>query len=201
MVLNETVAGKLPNLDKHVAASNEKPILNKLIQCIYDQYNSNPTSRIMIFLESRKSCAKLAQYLKRDPTIAQTFGPNAVSHLVSVNQSATRFGQSAASQEEALKRFRLGDVNVLLATSVAEEGLDVAQCNLIIKYNSVGSEKSYIQRRGRARAKESRSILLALNDIVEQAEYRNIMREFLMNSCLKCLQAMNELQLRQQVCL
>lgn len=41
-----------------------------------------------------------------------------------------------------------GGLKVLVVTSVAEEGIDISECNLIIKYNSVGSERTLIQRRG-----------------------------------------------------
>lgn len=73
-------------------------------------------------------------------------------------------------------------------TSVAEEGLDISACNLIIKYNTVGSERTMIQRRGRARARDSKSILLCLDDDVEQREIVNIVREQMMHLCLKQLQ-------------
>lgn len=81
-----------------------------------------------------------------------------------------------------------GVVKALVVTSVAEEGLDVSACNLIIKYNVVGSERTLIQRRGRARALDSRSILLALDGSVERREVENIHRERVMHACLRNLQ-------------
>jgi ATP-dependent RNA helicase DDX58 len=73
-------------------------------------------------------------------------------------------------------------------TSVAEEGLDIKACNLIIKYNTAGSERNMIQRRGRARAMNSKSILLCLDDDMEQREIANIIREQMMHQCLQQLQ-------------
>jgi ERCC4-related helicase len=49
---------------------------------------------------------------------------------------------------QALADFRDGRVKIMIATSVADEGIDIATCNLIVKYNIVGNETSFVQRRG-----------------------------------------------------
>uniref|UniRef100_A0AC35GD91 RNA helicase n=1 Tax=Panagrolaimus sp. PS1159 TaxID=55785 RepID=A0AC35GD91_9BILA len=186
-------------LQDFIPVSNEKPILTKLMECIQEQYQIDKNSRILIFVESRKGCVKMAEYLQSHHRITSLFGHDKVNHLVSVNQATASFGQSMTAQSSILQLFKSGKINIIVATSVAEEGLDVAECNLIIKYNNAGSETSYIQRKGRARAKNSRSILLALSDKVEQQEYRNIMREYLMNECLQSLQCMGEIQLKAKI--
>ena len=58
-------------------------------------------------------------------------------------------GMSQKVQLESLNSFRSGDSNVLVATSVGEEGLDVPNADLVIFYEPVGSEIRTIQRRGR----------------------------------------------------
>ena len=65
---------------------------------------------------------------------------------------ASRDGSSGMSQKvqlESLDAFRSGKANVLVATSVGEEGLDVPNADLVIFYEPVGSEIRTIQRRGR----------------------------------------------------
>ena len=57
-------------------------------------------------------------------------------------------GMTQNKQEDVLNLFRDGLYNVIIATSVAEEGLDVSKCSLVIRYEHVTNEISMIQARG-----------------------------------------------------
>jgi len=119
--------------------------------------------------------------------------------MTSSNQSAFSGGQSSDIQRLMRDRFEQGDLKILVVTSVADEGINIAECNLIIKYNNVGSERTLIQRRGRARARDSKAILLALDNAIQQQEYENIKKEELMMACIRDLQAHRDDQLKQLV--
>ncbi len=63
-------------------------------------------------------------------------------------------------QEEVLRQFRRREFNLLIATCVVEEGLDIPKCNVVCRFDFPKSFRSYVQSKGRARAKDSRYYLL-----------------------------------------
>ncbi len=69
--------------------------------------------------------------------------------VAGVNTSTEKDGQSLTEQQEVLANFRDGTCRLVIATSVAEEGLDVAKCNLIVKYNHVSNEIALVQKKGK----------------------------------------------------
>lgn len=56
-------------------------------------------------------------------------------------------------------RFDHGEVNVLTASDVIEEGMDIQLCNLVIKFDKPNDFRSYVQSKGRARSKTSQFFL------------------------------------------
>jgi Fanconi anemia group M protein len=88
-----------------------------------------------------------------------------------------------------LDKFRNGDFNVVVATSVGEEGLDVAQTDLVVFYEPVASEIRSIQRRGRTgRKRAGRVVILITKDTRDQAYYyASIKKEQAMRKRLKTL--------------
>lgn len=50
-------------------------------------------------------------------------------------------------QQEVIRKFRVGTLNLLVATSVAEEGLDIPQCNVVVRYGLLSNEISMVQVR------------------------------------------------------
>ncbi|XP_013119344.2 endoribonuclease Dcr-1 [Stomoxys calcitrans] len=67
-------------------------------------------------------------------------------------------------QEEVLKRFRMHDCNVLIGTSVLEEGIDVPKCNLVVRWDPPTTYRSYVQCKGRARAVPAYHVVLVAAD-------------------------------------
>lgn len=65
---------------------------------------------------------------------------------------------SLKQQVLILMKFRKGELNCLFATSVAEEGLDVPDCNLVIRFDMYQTMIQYVQSRGRARQNNSKFV-------------------------------------------
>lgn len=178
-------------------SGEEKEILKMLHTILLEQYVSDPASRTIIFVTTRKLAQYLSHHLNAVKIVDRT--SRAVGFITSSNRSSALNGQTTEEQRTVIENFNQGTLKVLVATSVAEEGLDISACNLIIKYNNTGSERSLIQRRGRARAKHSKSILLALDGSIEEKELENIQKEHLMRRCLEHIQTKSENQMKHLV--
>ena len=82
-------------------------------------------------------------------------------------------GLSQNKQKSILEDFREGTYNVLVATSVAEEGLDIPSVDLVIFYEPIPSEIRTIQRRGRTgRRRTGKVIILSMKGTIDEAYYK-----------------------------
>ncbi|CAC5394235.1 unnamed protein product [Mytilus coruscus] len=87
-------------------------------------------------------------------------------------------------QLEVMGRFREGEHLCIVATSVACEGLDIPQCNLMIRYKFRVDEISSYQMRGRIRDKGGREVILASSEDFER-ETKNILRQYYMKNAIE----------------
>lgn len=105
-------------------------MLQKLIDEIENLFKSNSGNvRCLIFTEKREHCAVLAELIKKHT------GREA-RYLTGV-ASAELKGLNENQQRDTLRDFKSGRVSILCSTSVGDEGLDIAECKLVIKYNYV----------------------------------------------------------------
>jgi len=166
------------------------PLLEKLIDILNSQFESDSNSRVLIFLQQREFCLKLSNLLTN-----KTNHPT--SYLTGIQ--AQEGGQNPKEQRAVIDGFASGKISVLCATTVAEEGLDISACNLVIEYNHVTNEIARVQRRGRSRAKKARSILLTCDLPVKEKEEQNRIREKLMYAALEDIGRMPPRELLQKI--
>lgn len=68
---------------------------------------------------------------------------------------------SFSRPHQVLRKFRAHETNLLIATSIVEEGVDIPKCNLVVRFDLPTEYRSYVQSKGRARAPVSNYIMLA----------------------------------------
>ena len=100
-------------------------------------------------------------------------------------------GMTQRLQEEVIANFRSGTINLLVSTTVGEEGIDIPDCKYVIKYDVVGNEIASVQSRGRVRDKEGKYEVVAGKESgVIEKENLNVIREVMMQEAIKEVKAM-----------
>ncbi|CAF0876492.1 unnamed protein product [Adineta steineri] len=151
----------------------DKPKLRKLIDLITKLHD--PGCRGLILVRTKFHTVALEEFLNNHPDIMKR--QIAVGHLTGQG-SADELCLPGTQQAVLLNEFRKGTKTLLVATDVAQEGLDVAECSYVIRYEFVSNEIGTVQSRGRARASQSRCFILTeAQSINYQRELENRERE------------------------
>nr|XP_061812180.1 interferon-induced helicase C domain-containing protein 1-like isoform X1 [Nerophis lumbriciformis]XP_061812181.1 interferon-induced helicase C domain-containing protein 1-like isoform X1 [Nerophis lumbriciformis] len=160
--------------------SNENDSLSKLRDNILRLFTAGEKeARGIIFTKTRRSAMALNHWIQEDKKFSDVGVTS--SYLIGGGDQSAVKPMTAAEQKDVLTKFHGGAVNLLVATSVAEEGLDIPACNFVICYGLVTNEISMIQARGRARAKDSVYIVIEVKgSCVTVKEYVNEYRKDLM---------------------
>jgi len=82
------------------------------------------------------------------------------------------FHYKLVDQVKTIDQFRKGVINVLISTSVAEEGFDIPECNLVVSFSPPFSLKSFIHLKGRARKENSSYIIICPQKEVRKSYIR-----------------------------
>ncbi|XP_033087185.1 interferon-induced helicase C domain-containing protein 1 isoform X2 [Trachypithecus francoisi] len=178
----------LKKLAENPEYENEK--LTKLRNTIMEQYTrTEESARGIIFTKTRQSAHALSQWITENEKFAEV-GVKA-HHLIGAGHSSEFKPMTQNEQKEVISKFRTGKINLLIATTVAEEGLDIKECNIVIRYGLVTNEIAMVQARGRARADESTYVLVAHSGSgVIERETVNDFREKMMYKAIHCVQNM-----------
>jgi ERCC4-related helicase/ERCC4-type nuclease len=119
--------------------------------------------RVIVFTESRDTAEALTDFLGEHFETRRFVGQGDTEGSAGMTQN---------EQKETLAAFREGDFEVLVSTSVAEEGLDVPEVDLVLFYEPVPTAIRSIQRKGRTgRQSEGRVVVLLAEDTRDEAYY------------------------------
>lgn len=144
----------------------DHPKLRQVAVLLRQQLKEKADARILVFTNFRDTAETLVQQL------SQVEGVRPARFVGQASRSETDKGLSQKKQVELIERFKEGEFNVLVATSVAEEGLDIPQVDLVVFYEPVPSEIRAIQRRGRTgRKRAGRVVILMTKDTRDEASH------------------------------
>ncbi|MFP4005430.1 MAG: helicase-related protein [Candidatus Hadarchaeia archaeon] len=165
MLLNDPRMKKVIRLVRSCAGRVKNPKVQRLKEIVDEQISEKPQSRIIVFAHYRDSVDKLVGVLeKMDGIRPERF----------IGQASRGNADGLTQKEQAwvIERFREGDTNLLVSTSVGEEGLDIPGVDLAIFYEPVPSEIRNIQRRGRTgRSGPGRVVVLIMKGTRDEAFY------------------------------
>ena len=147
----------------------EHPKLNAVIQILRDEFRVNPNTRIIVFTNYRDTAEMIISGLQDQNSEEE--GIRAVKFIGQASKAEDK-GLKQKEQVEIITKFKAGDYNVLVATSVAEEGLDIPATDLVLFYEPIPSAIRSIQRKGRtARKKVGKVIVLIAKGTKDEAYY------------------------------
>ncbi|KGK97640.1 Hef nuclease [Methanococcoides methylutens] len=145
--------------------STEHPKLNVVRDLVSRELNGKPESRVIVFTNYRDTSEMVTNALSEIKGIRPV-------KFVGQSSKFRDKGLTQKQQVEIIEKFKAGDYNVLVATSVAEEGLDIPATDLVLFYEPVPSEIRSIQRKGRTgRKHEGRVVVLVTKGTRDEAYY------------------------------
>ncbi|MCI4365688.1 MAG: DEAD/DEAH box helicase [Thermoplasmata archaeon] len=164
----------------------EHPKVARAVAIVAEELRTRPEARVIVFSQYRDTVDRLVGELEalHDPAVRPARFVGQASH-------GTDVGLSQKEQGGVLDRFRAGAVNCLVATSVAEEGLDIPATDLVLFYEPIPDVIRTIQRRGRTgRARAGRAVVLVAQGTRDEGMHRGAFtREKRMHEMLERVQA------------
>ncbi|MBN1677853.1 MAG: DEAD/DEAH box helicase [Candidatus Thermoplasmatota archaeon] len=143
----------------------DHPKLDKIAPMIKQQLLKKPESRIIVFTHYRDTCELVTQKLADIEGVRP-------ARFVGQATKGVDTGLKQKAQKEIIEKFHKGEFNILVATSIGEEGLDIPTTDLVIFYEPVPSEIRTIQRRGRTgRRRAGRVIVMVTRDTKDEAYF------------------------------
>jgi Fanconi anemia group M protein len=133
----------------------EHPKILELIKVVKKQFMENKNSKIIVFSHYRDTSSIILTHLSK---INRAKPVRFIGQASKENDK----GLTQKQQSEIVDQFKKGVYNVLIATSVAEEGLDIPSTDMVVFYEPIPSEIRLIQRRGRTARKMAGKVVILI---------------------------------------
>ena len=161
----------------------EHPKVEKLSKMIVEEMASNQKTKIIVFMQFRDTASLISEKLNEIPGLKSEIF---IGQAKKTSKDGKNTGMSQKDQKKIIEDFSNGKINILCATSIGEEGLDIPEVNAVIFYEAVASAIRKIQRAGRtARQMKGKTImLLTKNTRDESFHYASMSREKKMHSVM-----------------
>ena len=128
------------------------------LKFILDIFNNHTIYRSIIFVRTKVGANKLAVRLKKS----------------GIDVDAIHGDKSQSQRTRTLKNFRIGKLNILIATDIAARGIDVDDISHIINYDMPNESEIYIHRIGRTARAGKSGIAITLCDVSEKRKLKAI---------------------------
>ncbi len=143
----------------------EHPKFYAVQRIVSEQLLKFPDSKIIVFTNFRETANIVKEALSEIPDIRPV-------RFVGQGSRNKDKGLTQKQQTEIIEQFRAGVYNVLIATSVAEEGLDIPSTDMVLFYEPVPSEIRSIQRKGRTGRFQTGRVIMLITKGTRDEAYR-----------------------------
>lgn len=147
----------------------QHPKLIKLKEMVLEDLKKFPEHKIIVFTQFRSSAEEIVRQLE---SLNLKENLNFKSQIFVGQAKKNGLGMSQKDQKEILDKFRAGEFNLLIATSVAEEGLDIPKVDKVIFFEPIPSAIRSIQRRGRTGRLEKGEVSILVTNGTRDVGYR-----------------------------
>ncbi|PAA47555.1 hypothetical protein BOX15_Mlig016200g2 [Macrostomum lignano] len=176
--------------------ASSSPPLDKLVEILREQFTGQPNSRAIVFVKQKFYARVLADFVDECAELRLK-----ATYVTGATSGESTGGTNAAEQRARLEDFRRGLYKVIACTSVTEEGLDIPDCNLVVRYCHVTNEVSMVQTKGRGRARNSayHVIVAETQEWLKDKERINQERDAMMSQAVRTVAAMSARELEIQM--
>ena len=146
-----TTVEKIDQIVNLVEKGNKPLLLKSIIK-------QDPTNSILVFSRTKHGANRIVEFLDKN----------------SIRSFAIHGNKSQSAREKALKSFRDGKVNVLIATDIAARGIDIPGITHVINYDIPNQPESYVHRIGRTARAGRNGIAISFCDSSERAFLKDV---------------------------